>query len=141
MGPHCPLHPPLCIGTLSLFILAVHSITFFRLNFYLIHLIHNICSFDFSSDAKVNSTDGSWLDANIMRSNRQYNSSSNSNSSSVSSISTSSSDSDYKTSGAGDLEADADSLMCRPSGLSSVDQSRNDNLKTVCFLYIILSSL
>ncbi|XP_009596814.1 mediator of RNA polymerase II transcription subunit 13-like isoform X1 [Nicotiana tomentosiformis] len=86
--------------------------------------------FDFSSDAKVNSTDGSWLDANIMRSNRQYNSSSNSNSSSVSSVSTSSSDSDYKTSGAGDLEADADSLMCRPSGLSSVDQSRNDNLKT-----------
>ncbi|XP_070055573.1 mediator of RNA polymerase II transcription subunit 13-like isoform X5 [Nicotiana tomentosiformis] len=86
--------------------------------------------YDFSSDAKVNSMDGSWLDANVMRSNRRYNSSSNSNSSSVSSISTSSSDSDYKTSGAGDLEADADSLMCRQSGLSSVDQSQNDILKT-----------
>ncbi|XP_060186715.1 mediator of RNA polymerase II transcription subunit 13 isoform X3 [Lycium barbarum] len=85
--------------------------------------------FDFHSDAKVNSLDGSWLDANVIRSNRRYNSSSNSNSSSVSSISTSSSDSDYKTSGTGDLEADADSLMCRQSGLSSLDRSQNDNLK------------
>ncbi|KAJ8562552.1 hypothetical protein K7X08_031004 [Anisodus acutangulus] len=86
--------------------------------------------FDFHSDAKVNSLDGSWLDANVTRSNRCYNSSGNSNSSSVSSISTSSSDSDYKTSGTGDLEADADSLMCRQSGLSSLDQPQNDNLKT-----------
>ncbi|XP_059309442.1 mediator of RNA polymerase II transcription subunit 13 isoform X3 [Lycium ferocissimum] len=86
--------------------------------------------FDFHSDAKVNSLDGSWLEANVIRSNRRYNSSSNSNSSSVSSISTSSSDSDYKTSGTGDLEADADSLMCRQSGLSSLDRSQNDNLKT-----------
>ncbi|XP_049356358.1 mediator of RNA polymerase II transcription subunit 13 isoform X2 [Solanum verrucosum] len=86
--------------------------------------------FDFHCDAKVNSVDGSWLDANVIRSNRRYNSSSNSNSSSVSSISTSSSDSDYKTSGTGDLEADADSLMCRQSGLSSLDRSQNDNLKT-----------
>lgn len=97
------------------------------------------CSFDFHCDAKVNSVDGSWLDANVIRSNRRYNSSSNSNSSSVSSISTSSSDSDYKTSGTGDLEADADSLMCRQSGLSSLDRSQNDNLKTVCFLYKLSS--
>ncbi|CAN4089815.1 unnamed protein product [Withania somnifera] len=86
--------------------------------------------FDFHSDAKINSMEGSWLDANIIRTNRRYNSSSNSNSSSISSISTSSSDSDYKTSGTGDLEADADSLMCRQSGLSSLDRSQNDNLKT-----------
>ncbi|KAK3037026.1 hypothetical protein RJ639_031600 [Escallonia herrerae] len=69
--------------------------------------------------------DGSWLDQNGSRSQHGYHSSGNSNSSSISSISTSS-DSDYKMStGTGDLEADADSLTCQQSGLSSADQSHD----------------
>ncbi|KAK3030477.1 hypothetical protein RJ639_038783, partial [Escallonia herrerae] len=69
--------------------------------------------------------DGSWLDQNGSRSQHGYHSSGNSNSSSISSISTSS-DSNYKmSSGAGDLEADADSLTCQQSGLSSADQSHD----------------
>ncbi|KAM7523061.1 hypothetical protein LguiA_012963 [Lonicera macranthoides] len=83
------------------------------------------------SDGKVDSVDGSWLEPSSIRSQHGYhNSSSNSNSSSISSISTSS-DSDYKmnTGGTGDLEADADSLTCRQSGLSSADQFHNGGLK------------
>lgn len=69
------------------------------------------------------------------RSQHGYNSSSNSNSSSISSISSSSSDSDYKmNSGANDLEADADSLTCRQSGLSSNDQLENDFPRLVLHL-------
>ncbi|XP_027162286.1 mediator of RNA polymerase II transcription subunit 13 isoform X1 [Coffea eugenioides] len=78
-----------------------------------------------SSDCKADSKDGSRLESNSLRSQHGYHSSSSSNNSSISSISSSSSDSDYRTSGAGDLEADADSLTCRQSGLSSIDQSHD----------------
>ncbi|GAV80055.1 LOW QUALITY PROTEIN: Med13_C domain-containing protein, partial [Cephalotus follicularis] len=78
----------------------------------------------------INSMKGSWIETNGIRTQRGYNSSSNSNSSSISSISSSSSDSDYKMTGeSGDLEADADSLTCKQSGLSSNDQLENDGLK------------
>ncbi|PIA29244.1 hypothetical protein AQUCO_06100036v1 [Aquilegia coerulea] len=71
-----------------------------------------------------------WIDSNGIRS---QNSSSNSNNSSVSGITGSSSGSDYQMiSGAGDLEADADSFTCRQSGLSSNDQLENDDNKQVC---------
>lgn len=74
----------------------------------------------------VENLDGSWIGSSGIYSRRSYRSSSNSNSSSISSSSTSS-DSDYKmNTGAGDLEADADSLTCGQSGLSSADQVNND---------------
>ncbi|XP_008807938.3 mediator of RNA polymerase II transcription subunit 13 isoform X1 [Phoenix dactylifera] len=67
-----------------------------------------------------------------MRLQKQYNSSSNSITSSISSVSSTSSDSEYAVAaGAGDLEADADSLTCRHSGLSSNDQFENDGRKMV----------
>ncbi|KAJ6307195.1 hypothetical protein OIU76_017060 [Salix suchowensis] len=72
--------------------------------------------------------EGSWIESNVGRMQHGYNSSSNSNSSSISSISSGSSDSDYKMT-TGELEADADSLSCRQSGLSSNDQMENDVLK------------
>lgn len=76
---------------------------------------------------KTDSLDESWIDSNGTRTQHSYNSSSNSNDSSISSITSSSSDSDVKmTTGAGDPEADADSLTCRQSGLSSNDQLEND---------------
>ncbi|XP_071701408.1 mediator of RNA polymerase II transcription subunit 13 isoform X2 [Rutidosis leptorrhynchoides] len=69
--------------------------------------------------------DGSWHD---MRSQHGYNSSGNSNSSSNSS--TTSSDSDYRMIGDVDnLEADADSLSCIKSGVTSADQMRIDGAK------------
>lgn len=75
--------------------------------------------------------DGSWLESGGIRSQHGYNSSGNSNSSSISSISTSS-DSDYKmTTEAGESEADADSLTCGQSGLSSTDQRQIDGSKLV----------
>ncbi|KAJ6961182.1 mediator of RNA polymerase II transcription subunit 13-like [Populus alba x Populus x berolinensis] len=72
--------------------------------------------------------EGSWIESNGVRMQHGYNSSSNSNSSSISSISSGSSDTDYKMT-TGELEADADSLSCRQSGLSSNDQMENDGLK------------
>lgn len=51
-------------------------------------------------------------------------------------MTSSSSDSDYDACGGGDLEADADSLACRQSGLSSTDQSKSDNLKLVYNYYL-----
>ncbi|XP_038695837.1 mediator of RNA polymerase II transcription subunit 13-like isoform X1 [Tripterygium wilfordii] len=76
------------------------------------------------------SAHGSWIETSRVHMECCYNSSSNSNSSSVSSISSSSSDSAYKmTTGSGDLEADADSLTCRKSGLCSSDQLENDSSK------------
>ncbi|KAL6517268.1 hypothetical protein OROMI_032969 [Orobanche minor] len=74
----------------------------------------------------VDSGGGSSLEPSGTRSRYGYRSSSDSNSSSNCSISSSSSDSDNKTLGAGDLEADADSLMSRQSGLSSLGQMQND---------------
>lgn len=94
-----------------------------------------LISFDFDSDDKVDSMDGSSLEPSGTRSHHGYRSSSNSNSSSYSSISSSSSDSDRKALGAGDLEADADSLMSRQSGLSSLGQMQNDGLQLVTFFF------
>lgn len=68
-----------------------------------------------------------------------YNSSSNSNSSSIGSISSSSSDSDRRmTMEGGDLEADADSLSCRQSGLSSNDHLENDGPKLVLHFILLI---
>lgn len=73
-----------------------------------------------------------WTETNSKHSQNGYNSSSNSNSSSISS---SSSDSVHKSNiGPNELEADADSLTCRQSGLSSNDLLENDGRKLVCNL-------
>ncbi|XP_043688928.1 mediator of RNA polymerase II transcription subunit 13 isoform X1 [Telopea speciosissima] len=81
---------------------------------------------------KIESIDGPWSEVNGIHSLHSYNSSSNSNSSSISSISSTSSESDYRTTtGTGDLEADADSLTCKQSDLSSNDQFENDGQKLV----------
>ncbi|WOL08835.1 mediator of RNA polymerase II transcription subunit 13 isoform X1 [Canna indica] len=75
---------------------------------------------------------GLGLEFSGIRSQKQYNSSSNSISSSISSISRTSSESDHAmVAGSGDLEADADSLTCRQSGLSSNDQFENDGHRKV----------
>lgn len=95
-----------------------------------------VISFDFDSDDKVDSVDGSSLEPTGTRSQHGYRSSSNSNSSSYGSISSSSSDSDRRALGAGDLEADADSLMSRQSGLSSLGQMQNDGIQLVRLLYL-----
>ncbi|KAF2310543.1 hypothetical protein GH714_014053 [Hevea brasiliensis] len=84
-------------------------------------------SFVMHCGGDIDNMEGSWIESNGIRIQRGYNSSSNSNSSSIGSISSSSSDSDRRmTTEAGDLEADADSLSCRQSGLSSNDQLEND---------------
>lgn len=78
---------------------------------------------------------GLGVEFNGMRLQKQYNSSSNSISSSISSISRTSSESEHATAvGAGDLEADADSLTCRQSGLSSNDQFENDGPRKVLLM-------
>ncbi|KVH90881.1 Mediator complex, subunit Med13, partial [Cynara cardunculus var. scolymus] len=83
-------------------------------------------SFSMQCDA-FSAMDGSWHDSGI-RSQHGYNSSGNSNNSSIST--STSSDSDYRMTGeAGDLEADADSLSCRQSGLTSADQMHIDGSK------------
>ncbi|XP_011088350.1 mediator of RNA polymerase II transcription subunit 13 [Sesamum indicum] len=78
---------------------------------------------------KVDSRGESSLEPSGTRSQHGNRSSSNSNSSSNCSISSSSSDSEPKTLGAGDPEADADSLMSRQSGLSSLGHMQNDGLQ------------
>ncbi|XP_047153957.1 mediator of RNA polymerase II transcription subunit 13 [Vigna umbellata] len=70
-----------------------------------------------------------WTEINGARTQNSYDSSSNSNSSSISSLSASSSDSDHKTTGPSELEADADSLTCRQSMVSSADQLDSDGPK------------
>ncbi|XP_027336151.1 mediator of RNA polymerase II transcription subunit 13 isoform X2 [Abrus precatorius] len=70
-----------------------------------------------------------WTESNGARTQNSYDSSSNSNSSSISSLSASSSDSDYKNTGPSELEADADSLTCRQSMVSSGDQLESDGPK------------
>lgn len=73
-----------------------------------------------------------WLESNGIHKRHSFNSSSNSNSSSISSISSTSSDSDNGMAiGAGELEADADSVTCRQSGLSTNDRFENDGRKMV----------
>ncbi|KAK4266691.1 hypothetical protein QN277_027573 [Acacia crassicarpa] len=70
-----------------------------------------------------------WTESNGNCMQHGYDSSSNSNSSSISSLSASSSDSDLKTAGPSELEADADSLTCRQSVVSSGDQWESDGPK------------
>lgn len=66
--------------------------------------------------------DDSWSESDGISMQHGLKSSSNSNCSSISSISSSSSDSDCRAKAtSGDLEADADSLTGRQSGLSTVD--------------------
>ncbi|XWS57231.1 hypothetical protein CRYUN_Cryun09bG0156200 [Craigia yunnanensis] len=77
-------------------------------------------------DGNIDSTEKSAVEFSGIYTQHSYNSSSNSNNSSISSISSSSSES--VTTGARDLEADADSL-CRQSGLSSNEQLEIDCLK------------
>lgn len=75
-----------------------------------------------------------------MRLRKEYDSSSNSISSSISSISRTSSESEHAmVVGAGDLEADADSLTCRQSGLSSNDQFENDGRRKVLFMSFVIT--
>ncbi|CAI0421886.1 unnamed protein product [Linum tenue] len=82
------------------------------------------------SGGNIDSADSCWLDSGGTLTHHGYNSSSNSNNSSISSLSSSSSDSDYNMAAeGGDLDADADSLSCRRSGLSSNDQLENDRQK------------
>ena len=92
----------------------------------------------FFSGGDTDFLEGSWIESNLVHMQHGYNSSSNSNSSSISSISSGSSDSDYKMT-TGELEADADSLSCRQSGLSSNDQMENDGLKLVLLVIHIHS--
>ncbi|XP_073128945.1 mediator of RNA polymerase II transcription subunit 13 isoform X4 [Henckelia pumila] len=87
------------------------------------------CSIFMHCDEWVDSRGGSLLEPSGTRSQHGNHSSSNSNCSSNCSISSSSSESDRKTLGAGDLEADADSLMSRESGLSSLGQPQNADPK------------
>ena len=94
------------------------------------------CSSTLCSAGNVESTEDPWAEYNGSRTQNSYDSSSNSNSSSISSLSASSSDSDYKTTGPSELEADADSLACRQSMISSADRLGSD-AKLVC-LYLFL---
>lgn len=94
----------------------------------------------FCSFGNIDSMEGSWTESNKLHTQHGYDSSSNSNSSSISSISGSSSDSDYKMMNS-ELEADADSLTCRQSGLSSNEQLGSDVHKSVLnFVYISSSN-
>ncbi|KAL9233602.1 hypothetical protein vseg_008575 [Gypsophila vaccaria] len=71
-------------------------------------------------DSKTDDVDDSWSESDGLCLRHGFNSSSNSNTSSTSSICSSSSDSECITKAAfGDLEADADSLSGRQSGLST----------------------
>ncbi|KAL0365486.1 UNVERIFIED_CONTAM: Mediator of RNA polymerase II transcription subunit [Sesamum angustifolium] len=89
---------------------------------------------------KVDSRGESSLEPSGTRSQHGYRSSSNSNSSSNCSISSSSSDSEPKTLGAGDPEADADSLMSRQSGLSSLGHMQNDGLHLMSY-YVVCPNI
>lgn len=117
----------------------VWSVFFITLLFvskrYFLYNAFYLTSLSFCSHDIVENLEGSWINSSGIHSRRSYRSSSNSNSSSISSSSTSS-DSDYKmNTGAGDLEADADSLTCGQSGLSSADQVNNDGRRLVCFSF------
>ncbi|KAM0934563.1 putative mediator complex subunit Med13, mediator complex, subunit Med13, MID domain of medPIWI [Dioscorea sansibarensis] len=92
------------------------------------HLEHCLA---FGDDGSSDFTDCLGVEFSGMRMQRKNNSSSNSNSSSISSISSTSSESDNDILGANDLEADADSLTCKQSGLASTDQFENDGHKMV----------
>lgn len=90
-----------------------------------LHLLLSL-HFYFNSVGERDSADGSWTKANGIRSEQDYHSSSNSISSSISSISGTSSDSDCQmAAGVGELDADADSLTSRQSGLSSYEFPNN----------------
>uniref|UniRef100_A0A1D1ZKE6 Mediator of RNA polymerase II transcription subunit 13 n=1 Tax=Anthurium amnicola TaxID=1678845 RepID=A0A1D1ZKE6_9ARAE len=88
-------------------------------------------SLGFGSTTIVESMDDLWFESAV-RSQQKCSSSSNSNSSSLSSTSNTSSESEYAAAvGAQDLEADADSLTCRQSGLSTNEQFDNNDRKMV----------
>lgn len=108
---------------------------YLRVFFFLFFFLSHYCS-GFCSGSDMDFMEGSWNEINGMHTKNGCNSSSNSNNSSISSISSSSSDSDHKmTTGASELEGDADSLTCRQSGLTSNDQLENDCPKLVlCYL-------
>ncbi|GAB4835105.1 hypothetical protein Ancab_000013 [Ancistrocladus abbreviatus] len=80
--------------------------------------------------SELDAMGGSCTEPNGIRSQHGDNSSSNSNNSSISSINSSSSESDSKVkTTASELEADADSISCRQSGLSSVDPTQRNGSK------------
>lgn len=80
--------------------------------------------------SETDDLDDSWSESDGISLKHGLNSSSNSNDSSISSISSISSDSDCRAKAtSGDLEADADSLTGRQSGLSSVDPMETNGLK------------
>ncbi|XP_077214346.1 RNA polymerase II transcription mediator isoform X2 [Tasmannia lanceolata] len=84
------------------------------------------------STSNMESLVGPWIESNGIRPHHSHNSSNNGNSSSISSISSTSSDSEYGMAmGPGDLDADADSVACGQSGLSTNDQFGNDGHKMV----------
>lgn len=91
------------------------------------------------STSDMDSIEG-WTETNgVNTQNSQY-SSSNSNSSSLSGMSSSSSESDFKmASAAGDYGADADSLTCKQSDISSSSHLENDLLNVVSALLTSLS--
>lgn len=97
-------------------------------------------SSSFCSAGYVDCTEDPWTEINGTRTQNSYDSSSNSNSSSISSLSASSSDSDYKATGPSELEADADSLTCRQSMVSSGDQLESDGPKLV-YCYILWKNI
>lgn len=84
----------------------------------------------------MESTEDPWTEINGSRTQNSYDSSSNSNSSSISSLSASSSDSDYKTTGLSELEADADSLTCRQSMVSSGRLGSDGSILVCCYLFL-----
>ncbi|KAI4317451.1 hypothetical protein L6164_025318 [Bauhinia variegata] len=86
-------------------------------------------SFFMHCAGNVDFAEDPWTETNGTRTQHGCDSSSNSNSSSISSLSASSSDSDFKTTGPSELEADADSLTCRQSVISSGDQLEIDGPK------------
>lgn len=119
--------------TLSPMQLSSQSVHPNTVNWYLnLHSFFSEYCSGFCSASNMDCMEGSTAEINGIHTKHGYNSSSNSNTSSIGSISSSSSDSDHKmTAGARELEADADSLTCRQSGLSSNDQSENDCTKMV----------
>ncbi|KAJ6837568.1 mediator of RNA polymerase II transcription subunit 13 [Iris pallida] len=85
----------------------------------------------FGSTCDGDFLDGIAVEFDGKRFQRLYNSCTNSNSSSISSINSTSSDDDPAMTGAGDLEADADSLSYEKSGLPSNAHFENDGRKLV----------
>ena len=98
--------------------------------------------FSCSGGSETDNMVDSWSESDEISLQRGLNSSSNSNNSSISSLSGSSSDSDCRTKAtSGDLEADADSLIGRQSGLSSVGAMETTGVKQVSHFHIFMRAL